>query len=188
MAARDHQSQAWIDVAVGIGKLAGVEMAFEMVDRDQRDTQAPVPGPWPRSGRRPRRPPARAASPRRPRPGRRARRPPAQGLVDHRQDLADVGPRGDLGNHAAISLVQDRPATPRRWNESSARQARRSRTFEHRRGRLVARGLDGQKDNQSVFRHRKTVRRSLHCFRGPHRRAAASPAQAALASARRAWP
>ena len=39
VAARDHQSQAGINVPVGIGELAGVEMALEMIDGDQGDLE-----------------------------------------------------------------------------------------------------------------------------------------------------
>ena len=78
--ARNDQSDARIDLAVGIGELAGVKMAFEVVDGDQAGCRVPAPGPWPRSVPRPGHRPAPAGSRPRRRPGRRARRRPGAGL------------------------------------------------------------------------------------------------------------
>ena len=50
-----------------------------------------------------------------------------QGLVDHRQDLADMLARRDLRHHAPIALVQRRPARQRRWSESAAPPVRGGR-------------------------------------------------------------
>ena len=39
MAARDHQADAGIDLPIGMRELAGVKVAFEVIDGDERNSQ-----------------------------------------------------------------------------------------------------------------------------------------------------
>ena len=146
VSSRDHQADAGIDLAIRVGELAGVQVAFQVVDGDQRDVQRHRQG----LGRRQ----ADDQGTDQPRAGRDGDRVqvaerhagPVQGLVDHRQDLADVCPRGDLGHDAAVSLMQaDLRGHDARTDPRHA-DVRRPRTLEDRRRRLVAGRFDGQQE------------------------------------------
>ncbi len=106
MSPRDDQSDAWIDLLVGIGKLASIEVPFQVIDGDQGDVQ----GKRQRlRGREAHDQSSYQARPCGHRDGAQVvQADPGllQGLVDHGQELAKVRPCGDLRNHAAESLVQ----------------------------------------------------------------------------------
>ncbi len=106
MAAGNHQSDARIDLSIGIGELTGVEVPFQVIDGDQWDLQskgqrlggrqADDQGPH-QTGSRGDRNGTQVAE-------RDARS--TQGFVDHGQDLADLGPGCDLGHDSAVALMK----------------------------------------------------------------------------------
>ena len=105
MAPGDDQADAGVDLAVGKSELAGVKVAFQVVDGDKRDVE--------REGQRLGRGQSYHEGADQPRSRRdrdhsqvaQGHSRPAQGLVDHGQNLPDVGSRGDLRNHPAEPLV-----------------------------------------------------------------------------------
>ena len=145
MPARDDQADAGIDLAVGIGELAGVEVAFEVVDGDQRDVE--------RQGQRLGRGQADDQRPDQPRPGRDGDR----AEVAERRRPARVRASSITGRicrtcaREAISGTTPPNRSCRSICEATtleriARHARRRRPrpFQHRRAGLVAGRLDGQ--------------------------------------------
>ena len=146
VAAGDHQANARVDLAIGKGELAGVEVAFQVIDRDERNVE--------RQGQRLGRGQADDQGPDQARPRGDGDHPqvaerdsrPAQGLVDHGQHLPDVGSRGDLRNHPAEPLMQAHLRSHHAGEDPRHPDGRRPRPLEHRRPGLVAGGLDGQED------------------------------------------
>ena len=157
--ARDDQADAGVDRLFGIGELAGVEMALQVIDRDQGQIERQGQGL--RGGQADHERTDQA------RPGRDGdhsqvfeRDPCApQGLVDHRQHLLHVGPRSDLGNHTPKAPVQARLRGNHAGEHPRHPGRRRPRPLEHRSPRLVAGCLDGQ-ENQAGWVHGHVLNRT----------------------------
>ncbi len=147
MPSGNDQARAGVNVAIGIGELARVKMTFQVIDGDERDLECQRQRLRRRQSRRQGHRPARAGSPPPP-PRDRASETPAV-----RRASSIIGRTWRTCSRDAISgttppiaLVQrdlrgdDAGADPRHPG------ARRPRALQYGGGRLVARRLDGQKD------------------------------------------